>query len=105
MYSSIHSVQRGGPPVTHDDAFLEDVAEHPDDDAPRLIYADWLEDHDDRDRAEFIRVQCERAHLHREDPRGEELERREQQLLREHGEEWAADFRPYVTDWQFRRGL
>ena len=24
-------------------AFLEDILEHPEDDAPRLIYADWLE--------------------------------------------------------------
>lgn len=30
----------------------------PEDDAPRLIYADWLEEHDQPERAEFIRVQC-----------------------------------------------
>ena len=43
-------------------AFLQDILEHPDDDAPRLIYADWLEEHGkeaDRLRAEFIRVQVE----------------------------------------------
>lgn len=44
------------------DAFLADIIEHPDDDTPRLIYADWLEDHDQPERAEFIRVQCELAH-------------------------------------------
>ncbi len=41
--------------------FLADICEHPDDDTPRLIFADWLDDHDDSDRAEFIRVQCELA--------------------------------------------
>jgi uncharacterized protein (TIGR02996 family) len=47
--------------VTHDDAFLADVLATPLDDAPRLIYADWLEDAGTPDRAEFIRVQCEWA--------------------------------------------
>jgi uncharacterized protein (TIGR02996 family) len=47
-------------------AFLEDVCRHPGDDVPRLIYADWLDEHGEggdslRSRAEFIRVQCELA--------------------------------------------
>jgi uncharacterized protein (TIGR02996 family) len=29
---------------------------NPDDDAPRLIYADWLDEHGDSDPAELIRV-------------------------------------------------
>jgi uncharacterized protein (TIGR02996 family) len=33
----------------------------PEDDAPRLQYADWLEEHGQAERAEFIRVQCELA--------------------------------------------
>ena len=28
------------------------------DDLPRLIFADWLDEHGDADRAEFIRLQC-----------------------------------------------
>lgn len=39
--------------------FLHAIADNLFDDAPRLIFADWLEEHDDPDRAEFIRVQCE----------------------------------------------
>jgi hypothetical protein len=27
------------------DALLADILEHPDDDTPRLVYADWLDDH------------------------------------------------------------
>src|SRR5262245_43514127 len=38
--------------------FLRAVAGQPDEDAPRLVYADWLDEHGDPDRAEFIRVQC-----------------------------------------------
>ena len=42
-------------------AFLADIRAHPDDDAPRLIYADWLEETGgptEAVRAEFIRLQC-----------------------------------------------
>jgi uncharacterized protein (TIGR02996 family) len=46
--------------VTPEQAFLQDIIAHPEDDAPRLIYADWLDDRGqpgDADRAEFIRAQ------------------------------------------------
>ena len=74
---------------------LQAVYTAPDDDAPRLVYADWLEERGDP-RAEFIRAQVERAMTPEWDPRHEELEAREQELLREHYEEWAGprpDFR------------
>jgi uncharacterized protein (TIGR02996 family) len=44
-------------------AFLADILAHPDDDAPRLIFADWLDENGGPDRASFIRVQCEMARL------------------------------------------
>lgn len=40
-------------------AILRAIIEEPHDDLHRLAYADWLEDHDQCDRAEFIRVQME----------------------------------------------
>jgi uncharacterized protein (TIGR02996 family) len=42
---------------------LAAIIAHPDDDAPRLAYANWLQAHGDTDRAEFIRVQCRLAAL------------------------------------------
>lgn len=42
-------------------ALLAAIREHPEEDTPRLMYADWLEEHGERERAEFIRVQCELA--------------------------------------------
>jgi uncharacterized protein (TIGR02996 family) len=44
---------------------LADIIEHPDDDTPRLVYADWLDDEagGPTPRAEFIRVQVELASL------------------------------------------
>jgi uncharacterized protein (TIGR02996 family) len=39
-------------------AFLADIAANAEDDAPRLVYADWLEENGDAERAAFIRAQC-----------------------------------------------
>lgn len=36
--------------------FLDMIRAHPDDDGPRLVYADWLDEHGECDRAEFIRA-------------------------------------------------
>jgi uncharacterized protein (TIGR02996 family) len=41
---------------THDE-FLQAILASPTDNGPRLIYADWLDEHGDP-RGEFIRVQC-----------------------------------------------
>ena len=51
------------PHQTHPDweAFLAAVVADPDDDTVRLVAADWLDDHDDPDRAAFIRIQVELA--------------------------------------------
>ena len=44
--------------MTEADAFLAAIIANPDDDLPRLVFADWLDEHDDSLRAEFIRGQC-----------------------------------------------
>src|SRR6266545_1217924 len=43
--------------------FLRMIAENPDDDAPRLVLSDWLEEHEHHERAEFIRLQIELARM------------------------------------------
>ena len=47
--------------MTEREAFLKAICDSPDDDTPRLVYADWLTEHGEESRAEFIRVQCELA--------------------------------------------
>lgn len=42
--------------------FLDAIIAEPEDDALRLIYADWLTDHGEPERAELIRVQIELEH-------------------------------------------
>jgi len=46
-----------------EDALLNGIAADPAADLPRLVYADWLEEHGQDLRAEFIRIQCEIAKL------------------------------------------
>ena len=43
--------------MTDRDALLRAICANPEDDAPRLIYADWLDEHGDPLQAEFIRLQ------------------------------------------------
>jgi uncharacterized protein (TIGR02996 family) len=70
------------------ESFLADIRARPEDDAPRLIYADWLEEHDDSVRAEFIRLQCELAQLGKRSPRRPALERRVLKLLEANRSRW-----------------
>jgi uncharacterized protein (TIGR02996 family) len=94
-------------------AFLAAIIAAPKDDLPRLIYADWLDEHGEPARAEFIRVQCDLAkwtcnfkqtreqpgwfHDCGTDDKGywlcQPLRGREQDLLEEHAGAWT-DFLP-----------
>ena len=78
--------------MTHDD-LLQAIIERPDDDAPRLIFADWLEDHGEPERAAFIRVQLDLAKVAEKDERRHGLEEREKELLARHEEEWVRPVR------------
>jgi uncharacterized protein (TIGR02996 family) len=47
--------------MTDHDALVRAVCDAPDDDTPRLVFADYLDDHGDHDRAAFVRAQVELA--------------------------------------------
>jgi uncharacterized protein (TIGR02996 family) len=94
--------------MTHDDAFLRDIAERPADDAPRLIYADWLEEHGgaaEAARAAFIRAQCRLAQMPLQNPARPALEDECSTLLAQHGQEWAAPVRDIAERWEYCRGF
>ena len=61
--------------------FLDAVLADPADDGVRLVYADWLEDHGQSERAEFVRLQIELARLPQYDARAAVLRWRERFLL------------------------
>jgi uncharacterized protein (TIGR02996 family) len=90
--------------MTRDD-LLQAIIENPDDDALRLVFADWLRDHDELERAEFIRVQIELAKLPNLDNRRPELEQRETELLARNESEWVGPIRHCVVSWTFHRGF
>jgi uncharacterized protein (TIGR02996 family) len=74
--------------MNQEEAFLAALAENPEDETTRLVFADWLEEHDEPDRAEFIRVQCALARLAANDPTRTELTRRETELFRQGAGNW-----------------
>jgi uncharacterized protein (TIGR02996 family) len=43
--------------MSDDEALLAAILAHPDEDTPRLMYADWLQENGQPERAEFIRLQ------------------------------------------------
>ena len=60
--------------TTEERAFLAAIRAAPEDDLPRLVMADWLDEQHQPERAEFIRVQCEKDAIPappREPERGE----------------------------------
>jgi type IV pilus assembly protein PilB len=90
--------------MTYDDAFLRAILENPDDDTPRLIYADWLEERGEA-RGEFIRIQCLLAEMPADDEQRSLLERRERELLARHQDRWLGELRPLLSGWTFHRGF
>jgi uncharacterized protein (TIGR02996 family) len=81
---------------------LKAVAASPGDDLPRLVAADWLDEHGEPERAEFIRVQIERAKADRP-----ELALREQALWNNpvFGPLWAVEACPNIATLNFGASL
>ena len=99
--------------------FLAGIRAHLDEDTPRLVFADWLQENGDEARAEFIRLQCE---LYRVNPRyrgsaygrkdftpGQEAAyEREQELFTANHVRWKSGFPSWMSSsvhWVFRRGF
>src|SRR5688572_7761584 len=75
--------------------FLRAICEVPDDDAPRLVFADWLDEHGDPDRAEFIRLHI---HLAR-DPDAPGIEQRCEELFARHWSRWVVELPDTALLW------
>jgi uncharacterized protein (TIGR02996 family) len=96
---------------------LRQICAAPEDDAPRLVYADWLIERGDP-RGELIHLQCALGRprhgarmlvYRRRETVVEEsiaqLEKREAALLRKWGKTWMAPLRPYIRTWAWQRGF
>ncbi len=81
-------------------ALLAAIRDNPDEDTPRLVYADWLDEQGgdaNAARAEFIRVQCEYSRIDvgagpDEAKRSKRLDARAQRLCRGFSAQWVAGF-------------
>jgi uncharacterized protein (TIGR02996 family) len=93
------------------DAFLQAICDDPDDDTPRLVYADWLEEHGNAaelDRARFIRLQIEAHRLPEFDRRRYQCKWEAERLLGRHRTAWLASLPWWVKRYGggfFERGF
>ena len=87
--------------MSDEPALLAVILAHPDEDTPRLIYADWLDENARPERAEFIRIQCAPDADEVQEACAFELEERNRG-------KWLAGFgvpQFAETRWKFRRGF
>lgn len=97
--------------MTDEDALLAAIAAHPAEDTPRLVYADWLDEHDRPTAAELIRVQCAIAGLDHSSARvrnqNVHLWKRQQDLLEFHRRELLGPLAEVIheRDAVFERGF
>lgn len=85
-------------------ALLRQIKDRPDDDAPRLVLADLLQDHGDV-RGEFLHAQVVRGRLPDDAPHARALYRRERQILRDRAFDWLGPLADFASAWSFLRGL
>jgi uncharacterized protein (TIGR02996 family) len=87
-------------------ALLREAKERPEDDTPRLVMADWLDEHGDPDHAEFIRLQLRCASGSTLDPdERSALQDRTRALLDRHGGCWLGPLWRWPVPVCWHRGL
>jgi uncharacterized protein (TIGR02996 family) len=83
------------------DDLLAACAASPDDDAPRLVWADLV----GGERGELVVLQCDLARGGLTPHEVASRRRRERELLDAHAVEWAGSLASVATRWSFRRGF
>lgn len=96
--------------MTDGEALVAGIAADPENDLPRLVFADWLEEHGDAERAEFVRAQVRLAAVPEWDPFAVYCRHRQPEWTS--GDPWRMSL-PWVHGWAvewhpdraFRRGF
>jgi uncharacterized protein (TIGR02996 family) len=96
----------GGGAMSEREALMRAICDNPDDDTPRLVFADWLDENGEPERAEFIRVQVNRSRSKSGAAR-DSLDTRLAELLTTNRTAWIAQL-PHNPGWvwgDFVRGF
>jgi uncharacterized protein (TIGR02996 family) len=92
--------------VSEQDALLEAVFKSPRDDTPRLVYADWLDEHGEGLYAEFIRTQIARQEIATKTPERDKLLKQEDAVWKKLKRRWADPFEGWKAEkGAFTRGF
>jgi uncharacterized protein (TIGR02996 family) len=91
--------------MSDQDDLFRAVLAAPEDDAPRLIYADWLDEHGQPERAEFVRLQCAMDRIPPKTGRWRPLHDRAMRLEHDWRYTWAAPILDKTWTAEFRRGF
>jgi uncharacterized protein (TIGR02996 family) len=75
------------------DLLMQAILDHPDEDAPRLVFADWLEEHGESELGRYVRLRCEFGDENREDPRFAAVQDEFYRLDYTVGAEWADEWK------------
>jgi uncharacterized protein (TIGR02996 family) len=84
---------------------LAAIREQPDDDLARLAYADWLEENDEADRAQFVRLHLQLDLQETRSPAAGELNAQAEALAAAHERRWLGEWAELLVNWSFRRGF
>jgi uncharacterized protein (TIGR02996 family) len=87
-----------------EDAFLQAILDSPDNDIPRLVFADWLEEQGNP-RGAFIRLQCQRAKMTRYDPGWKDILAQESAIFKQFDAEWSKPVLRLADAIEYRRGF
>jgi uncharacterized protein (TIGR02996 family) len=95
---------------TDEQSFLAAIHAAPDDDTPRLVFADWLDERgsaDDRARAALVRAQCQAEYLAPGSKERKRLDREAKAILKANADRWLKDLRAAKLGhtYEFRRGF
>jgi uncharacterized protein (TIGR02996 family) len=90
--------------MNNGEALRRAVLAEPDEDTPRLIYADWLDENGQAERAEFIRAQIEAVRADPGSRQAREARARADTLLEKHDKSWGRPTRGGIQT-QYERGF
>ena len=93
-------------PFTDEQPFLDAIFARYQDDGPRFIYADFLDDAGEPERAELVRVQVALSRMTEDDSHHANLKNQEAELLETHLAQWSEHLSDLdLEQCEFRRGV